>query len=626
MSVRPRKSKQIERFKEEQSLRSLAVQWAGWIVKILLTIMDPSKNNSFIEGTPGTSFNDAKNPEKRQRVILMAKIDLSTETPCTISPKSGVLYYKTIVDPDKLEFRMDPGIGVPYFNLITEIHSGVDRGEDKDGFVGINMETWRFAVLGHIVGIWRDMCKNGKANELKIRDENGMLFEFTGESGLRRLYKIQSDDTIRQDQQKYENALANNEKDAKYKYPIQYRVPLTPEYLAHVNMTYDINAEDFKVTDGYITGLFYKDDTSYTQYSCDNGCGIQMYPEGPPNEELGEKKYGHIKAIDLSPEDRNKILRSRALFSNIDNWTVLPEFVSHFEKFSDYQQSIVRMCACTIGGYCCYVNSKKDQLESDEVHKNSCSLGPLCCRIRPCANKPDIYTKLLDEWATIANQSVENDKVINRVKKVFRPRTAEELTKAFSADAINTILDNDSDGLNDIDAVVALSEMVPIENANSTESAGYLTLNQIINKLSKSIARPALIDLLNRSLIGSKDRTEKQNIEAFRDLVLEVMTARTLQYEFQKFQFRNRDSKIDGKLIEPEFWLEWNIWVNSGVPSRNYILRVKQKHYQTIGLEKSQIMYDELMKSWNSPFKEKSSTQKKKNVRKNYKKKPSKKK
>lgn len=605
MALRSQKAQErIAQMKKELSLRNIAAQWAGWIVKIVLTIMSPEKSNYFPEGVPGTSFNECKKPANRQRVVLMAKLDMSSETPSKISPLSGMLCYQTVVDPSKIEYHTTPGTDMPCFNLVTEIHSGVNRGDDMEGFVGITVETWKFAILDHMIGVWNVMRSKGLEHKLKIRDADGVLLQFSGESGIRKLYRVPSDEVLARDLQRYEDAILRDEKDARYRYPRQARTKLTPGYSTYVNLTHDIPSAQIPIEDGgFIRGLFYLEDTDYLQYSCDNGISIQMYPEGPPNYELGELAFGHRKYTDVSSEEKNKILRSRVLFSNRNNAIMNPAMLEHFTTFSDFQQSIVRMCACVYGGYCCYMNPKYNRAESDDTHKQHCALNELCCRLRYCVSKPDTFTELIDLWIVAGNQAVENDRAIIRAKKAFRQRTPAELANKCGTEAVKMILERESDSIDDLDVVVSLTEKIPKSDDSDPEMMSYLTLTQIVDKLSKFIERNAVLNILSRSLVGSEQKSEKEKVEMFRDLLLDILSTRTLQYEFEKFRFKHRNSTINGKPIEPEFWAEWRIWLGAGLQSRDYIFRVKQKYYQTLALEESQRRYDALMKSWNSPNK-----------------------
>jgi hypothetical protein len=605
-----RQNKIKERLKNGLYQQSLVAQWDGWVLKIVLTVLNREQNNFFVEGTPGTSFNDAKKSNDRQRIVLMTKLDFS-ESPGTISPFSGMPCYRTIINPEKIEFLTSPETEMPYFKLVTEIHSGVDRPIEQivpngmenefyepirpEGFVGITLQTWKFAIMDHMICIWNTMLSNGQEHKLQIRDADGLLCEFKGLEGIKKLYRLPPDTVLARDLQQYEDAKARGDKDARYKFPRQARTKCTTGYAHYVGFSYDIDALQIaNENGGVLNGLFYLEDTDYLQYSCDNKSGMQMYPEGPPNNALGESLYGHQKYVDLSISDKNKLLNSRLLFSHTNNTLINLKYLEHFKPFLNFQQGIVRMCSCVYKGTCCYLNPHANHLESNETHN--------CCMLRYCVSKPDTYTKLLEEWVNSTKKVLDTDLMIIRAKKAFRLRSMAEIANKSGVEAIKTIFDRESDGIDDIDHIVSLSQSIPITNSdqNSSDSDSekdYLPLSQIIEKLSKFIEKNAVLTMFQRSIRGNNQNSHEQ-IEQFRELTLNVLSTRALQFEFEKFRFRNRNTEIDNKPIKPEFWDEWRIWLGSGLSSRDYILRIKQKHYQTLGLDESKTVFSKLETSW----------------------------
>lgn len=401
-------SEYITQIRNSINFNKLEDEFGDWVVKITLKVKERSKNNYFPEGISGTSMNNIKKRSDRQRVVLMAKLDFSGKIPVKISPLSGMLCYKTIIFPHKIEYCNSPDTHTPCFNLVTEIHSGVNREGQSDGFVGVTIETWRFAVKEHLLKI----CSTNLHNKnIEIRDANGVPFIAKNSSDIKKMFNVHL-------KEEYVLDKAN-------KYPIHVRTDINNKYVNYLWAQYNIRPHNIKMENNKIRGLFYLEATNYLQYSCDNDVGIQMFPESTPNSDLEEYIYGHKKYSDVSLLERKKIRYSRSLFYNICNTLVNPDYLNHFSQFYHIQQNIVRILACIYDGYCCYMNDTYDRKESNIKHVQKCYLGENCCRTRYCVNKPDKYTQLLEQWVHIGNKAIAIDSTLANIGKIFSNKTTQ---------------------------------------------------------------------------------------------------------------------------------------------------------------------------------------------------------
>lgn len=578
-----------EHLREQHTKKSAAHEWDGWVAKVTLEKMDAQYYNEFDEFISGPSY-DVQDPKTRKRIVLITKIDFAI--PPKISPRSGLLCFSTTPNLKKVTWHCTPDTKLPYYQVITELHCGLSLSWDDLRRVGIGVEYWKFAIMDELIALCVLNSQQMAPTDFCIRDQDGYEWKCKDSNDIRKLFNRPSDERLAKDVQRVVREESEGKK-VRPKYPNFRGVRVTHAYASLLFDLYNINILPLATEgDGYVYGLFYLQSDCYVQYI--NGpCGISMYLEGPPNLALDETMYGHQSYATMCSRDQARVFESRKIFEGA---LLKPEYLRYFEPFTKTQQRIIGMYTCLNGDQCCHLRA----------HDN-CKLGDACC-IDSCIDH-DIYIQLLHEWDQIYSKILKEDYHIYQIRKTFRKRPRAKVAAKCTARLICSTLD-DSDGINNIDAVLALMHRLANSMNNSSEDGSKDELNDRIH-LPLPIIIEKLLEWFDKDdidMICAKHADEqipKERIKKIGKSLLDYRIIHVSKIEFKKFHHKYRNATIDGKPLEPEFWNTWQLSLLSNDPFTEYVRYVKyiqQSYYQNKACDKSKKYYDGLCKMYEISF------------------------